>query len=360
MLSNSGKPFCRHLIDAITLRLRRPPIGLGEYLDYGIWRRAITPQLRDEFIGWRQSAALDKSLNLDPSRVLANNKLISYLILQKQGLPIPEPVATFTVNGQRIGQEIVLESIDSVREFLQQNVYPFYVKPISAGYGRDVLGVTARDGQQLDLMDGNSISIDDFLRPFEFAPYDGMLLQRPLKAHSAIAELTGTEAISCVRFICFVTPSGPVVHTAFWKVTVGNNMLDNFSHGHYGNCLASVDIELGTVTGAIAKMSPLEEIERHPGTNRRLIGFSLPDWGKALELVYSASVNFPGLRLQNWDVAFCSDGPVIVELNTESELAVPQAISGRGLMDKRLRKILDEISAGDELIKAAVLSRQAK
>ena len=35
------------------LRLRRPPIGLGEYFDYGIWHRSVTPQLRDEFIGWR-------------------------------------------------------------------------------------------------------------------------------------------------------------------------------------------------------------------------------------------------------------------------------------------------------------------
>lgn len=336
------------------LRLRRPAIGLGEYFDYGIWQRSVTPQLRDEFIGWRQSAELDQKLNQESSRLLANDKLITYLLLQSLSFPIPSPIATFTSDSRRIGDEIALNTLDSVRDILTQDIYPFYVKPISGGFGRDVIGVSCRDGDKLRLMDDSSISIEDFLKPFSFRPYRGMLIQQPIKAHPEISFLTGTEAVSCIRFICFLTPTGPVIHTAFWKVTVGKNMLDNFSHGHFGNCLASINVDDGLVTHAISRMGPGGKIENHPGTNQPLVGFSLPDWHKAVELVKAASSNFPGLRLQNWDVACTPDGPVLVELNTESELAVPQAISGRGLMDHRLRKILDDIASDDEVLRTAV------
>jgi hypothetical protein len=337
--------------------LRRPPIGIGEYFDYGIGHKSITPALRDEFIGWRHSKALDQRLNAGSSRVLANDKLINYMMLRAQGYPIPEPVATYSPSGRRIGVEPLLRSLDEVRAFLEQDSYPFYVKPISAGYGRDVRGVTGRDGKYLKLMDGSSITIDDFLVPFRFAPYQGMLFQRPLKAHPSIAELTGTAAISCVRFICFATPEGPIIHTAFWKITVGNNMLDNFSHGHFGNCLGAVDLVLGQITRVIAHIGPQGAVENHPTTGKQLVGFTLPHWLQAIALVKSVSANFPGLRLQNWDVAFCPDGPVLVELNTESELAVPQAISGRGLMDQRLRAILSEIASNDARVKASIQSR---
>ena len=173
----------------------------------------------------------------------------------------------------------------------------------------------------------------------------GQLPERPLVSHAEIAALTGSTAISCVRFICFITRSGPVIHTAFWKIVSGRNMVDNFSHGDFGNCLGAIDVGTGKVTRAIARMGPGGSIDAHPNTGKPLTGFVLPDWQAACDLVKRASAFFPGLYLQNWDVAMTPHGPTLVELNTESELAVPQAISGRGLMDQRLRAILEDLPA---------------
>ena len=55
-------------------------------------------------------------------------------------------------------------------------------------------------------------------------------------------------------------------------------------------------------------------------------GFVIPKWDEVKEVCLSASVNFPGLRIQNWDVALCDRGPVLVELNTEADLEIPQFI----------------------------------
>jgi hypothetical protein len=352
-----NKSLSRQLVEALRLRFGKNAIGISEYFDYGISHHSITPAMRDEFIGWKQSGELDVKLNSSASRVLANDKLINHVILLSAGLPAPAPVATYTTSGRRVGPEPALTTLAQVRAFLEGDVYPFYVKPISAGYGRGVLGVTGRSGDMLDLFDGTTVSIEKFLKPFDFEPYRGMLFQKPLSAHPAIAELTGTQAVSCVRFICFITSLGPVIHTAFWKITSGKNMLDNFSHGDYGNCLGAIDNSSGKIVRAISKLGPGGEIDRHPATGRRLAGFQLPDWDRAVSLVKSASANFPGLRLQNWDVALCPEGPVLLELNTESELGVPQAISGTGMMDQRLRDILRQIDIDNEAHRAAMRSR---
>ncbi len=357
--SEGGKSVPKQLSEILKLRLRKPPVGISEYFEYGIWRRSITPEQLDEFIGWRQSAALDQELNEAYSRVLANDKLLNYLVLHASGYPIPVPLASYTTGGRRISNEKVLQTLGDVRTFLDSDVYPFYVKPISAGYGRGVLGVAGREGEHFRLFDGRLIGLDEFMTPFAFAPYRGMLFQRPLTAHPEVSELTGTQAVSCVRFICFLTPTGPVIHTAFWKITTGRNMLDNFSHGDYGNCLGAIDIESGKIVRAISRMGPGGQVDRHPTTHKTLLGVTLPDWDRAVDLVRSASTNFPGLGLQNWDVALCPEGPVLLELNTESELAVPQAISGRGLMDQHLRKILADFARDKAAYRAAIAQHNA-
>jgi hypothetical protein len=353
-----NKPLARQLAEACRLRFGKYAIGISEYFDYGISHHSVTPAMCDEFIGWKQSAELDRALNSAQSRVLANDKLINHVILQAAGLPSPTPLATYTTGGRRIGSEPVLASRQDVLDFLRGDVYPFYVKPISAGYGRGVMGVTGRSGDMLELFDGTAVSLEKFMKPFDFEPYRGMLFQKPLAAHPAIAELTGTQAISCVRFICFVTSQGPVIHTAFWKITAGKNMLDNFSHGDYGNCLGAIDNASGKIVRAISKMGPGGTIDQHPSTGKPILGFQLPDWERAVALVKAACGHFPGLRLQNWDVALCPQGPVLLELNTESELGVPQAISGAGLMDERLRAILRQIDVDNHMHRAAVRSAQ--
>ncbi|MEO8409932.1 MAG: sugar-transfer associated ATP-grasp domain-containing protein [Propionivibrio sp.] len=352
--NGEGKPPARQLLEMAKLRLRKPPVGISEYFEYGIWHKSVTPAMADEFIGWRQSSLLDRHLNDDSSRVLANDKLLNYLVLRAGGYPIPESIASFTSSGRRIDRERVLTRLEDVYSFLEEDVYPFYVKPISAGYGHGVFGVSAREGDRFRLLDDSIVSREKLMAPFALPPYKGMLFQRPLTAHPEIVELTGTEAVSCIRFICFITSDRPIIHTAFWKITTGRNMLDNFSHGDYGNCLGIADVATGKITRVIARMGPGGEITQHPTTGKPLVGFQLPEWQKAKDLVCSASKEFPGLRLQNWDVSFCPEGPVLLELNTESELAVPQAISGRGLMDPALRKILADINAETDAYRAAI------
>lgn len=352
----TGKTVSQQLFEALSLRLGKQRIGISEYFEYGLWDPALSAHERAEFIGWRTSAELDRRFNNDYSRVLANDKLINYIILNTQGFPIPHPLATYSVNRRRIAGETLLVNLNDVRQYLATTAYPVFVKPIASAYGRGAAGLAGFDGTHVQLLDGTSVEFEKFFAPFDFLPFQGMLFQECSASHPAIRELTGSPAICCIRMICLVTRHETIIHTAFFKVITGRNMLDNFSHGDYGNLLATIDTEHGVITHAIRRMGPEGAIEKHPDTGKTLIGFGLPDWNEAVTTVREATRHFPGLGIQNWDVALTPTGPMLIELNTESELAVPQAIHRRGMMDARLRQALRTLDEERQATKKAALS----
>lgn len=340
----SGKSFIYQLIEAIRFKLGKQKIGLSEYHDCGIWDPVLSNNQRHEFIGWRTSGLLDQKLNHSHSRILANDKLINYLILASHGFPIPKPIATYTHEKRSIANERILGSKEELLQFLDEDIFPCFVKPISAGCGNGAMGIARIEAPKVLLLNGRAVGIETFLTSFDTPAFKGMLFQECIATHPKIRELTGSNSVSCVRMICIVTQPKPIIHTAFFKIVTGNNMLDNFSRGVYGNCLAMIDPDTGVLTHAIARLGPGGAISHHPTTQRPLIGFKLPDWDSAIELVMRATRHFPGLGLQNWDVALTPDGPILVELNTESELDIPQAINHKGMMDHRMHKILKSMT----------------
>jgi len=82
------------------------------------------------------------------------------------------------------------------------------------------------------------------------------------------------------------------------------------------------------------------EVTHHPDTKQQLLGWTLPDWQQAMAMCLSAATHFPGLKLQNWDIAFCSQGPVLMELNTEADLGVPQYVGRTPFINQAMKFLL--------------------
>jgi Sugar-transfer associated ATP-grasp len=117
-------------------------------------------------------------------------------------------------------------------------------------------------------------------------------------------------------------------------VPAGVNVADNFWRP--GNILCALDPAGGTVRRAVrGQGSTLEEIEAHPDSGARILGFALPCWREVVSLTLDAARSFAPLRFhKGWDVAVCPDGPLLVELNAGSEFGLPQIATGQGLADE--------------------------
>lgn len=89
----------------------------------------------------------------------------------------------------------------------------------------------------------------------------------------------------------------------------GSNV-DNFSSG---GMYTFVDEKGSVIAPAIDKKDDI--YYTHPISNEQIVGFQVPMFDKAKELVLSAAKEVPEVAYVGWDVAITVDGPVIVEGN---------------------------------------------
>jgi hypothetical protein len=339
-----GKPYWGQLADVFRLLTGTQQLGLSEYYEFGIFDDTAYPSSKKaDCVGWRASGKIDLQLNHAYWRAVANDKLLNYALLHHFGFPIPKTIACYSPQGRRVGSERQLRTRQEIETFLRQEVrFPVFIKPIHGSYGRGTYLLEGRDAASGELLGaGNKrVPMSELLDACLFGKFNGMLFQECLQPHPEMRALSGNNT-SCVRLIIAMTAQGPKAHMTFWKIARSHNITDNFCMGETGNLLAWVNKDSGTVERVVTGLWPVgQEVTRHPDTGQPLVGARFPQWQEAMALGLAAAVHFPGLRLQHWDIAFCSGGPVLMELNTEADLGVPQYLGRRPFVDQTIREML--------------------
>lgn len=293
---------------------------------------------------------VDSVLNDNYWRAVANDKVLNYALLVHYGFPVPETLATYSPSGRKIANECLIRTEDELRHYLSADLlFPVFVKPIHGTYGRGTFclqSVLNNSDAYLDSR-GQAVNRHEFLAACLNKHYGGMLFQKRLVQHPEVAALVG-PTVSCVRVIIALGLDGPPeVVLAFWKIGRNKNITDNFCMGESGNLLAWVNVNTGIVQRVITGLWPTgaERLD-HPDTNARLVGAHLPDWTQALTLCCKAAELLPGLRLQHWDLAFSDQGPVLMELNTEADLGVPQYLGRSAFVTERIDALMSSRSHG--------------
>lgn len=340
----SGKPVLRQLLEILSLSIGEYHLGMSEYYELGVFDDdTFSPDKKRDCIGWRASKTIDTRLNHNYWRATANDKVLNYALLQHYGYPAPETVATFSLLRRRVGHEISLNTEGALEEYLTRTMpFPIFIKPIHGSYGRGTFLLNSYDAATRCFIDshGKSLVLAELMKACLTPQYAGMLFQKCLQPHDDVLEWIGSTT-SCVRVIVVVNQGTPKVHMAFWKVARARNITDNFHMGSTGNLLAWIDKDSGRVTRVVTGLWPTgQDVTQHPDTAQELLGKTLPDWQKAMDMCASAALQFPGLRLQNWDVAFCKGGPVLMELNTEADLGVPQFLGRTPVVNDDIRGML--------------------
>ena len=329
------------IADIVSAR-RQSGIGISEYYELELFDKTKFADLH-QCIGRRGSARIDTLLNDDYWRATANDKILNYALLAHFGLPIAETIATFNAGHARIATELRIADDDALHAFFAENdAFPLFVKPVHGSYGKGTFSLQSYEpgSRTFATPNGAQVTLDAIIEAGRRPQFKGLLLQRTLKPHPTVLETVGPST-SCVRVILVRDGDDAFIHCAFWKIARAHNITDNFSYGRHGNLLGSVDVDSGEVRRVINGLWPEgRDITEHPDSGQPLTGFVLPDWQRAKETLIEASHIFSGLSLQNWDVAFCEQGPVLLELNTEPDLQVPQMLAGKPFIDDRLQAVL--------------------
>lgn len=98
---------------------------------------------------------------------------------------------------------------------------------------------------------------------------------------------------------------------AFWRIGNNGKFVDNLNSG---GMAALLDLETGTVSLPAADKNAITYTE-HPHTGAKIVGFTMPMWDKAIELVTNAAKVLPQVGYVGWDIAFSEDSIQIIEGN---------------------------------------------
>ena len=93
------------------------------------------------------------------------------------------------------------------------------------------------------------------------------------------------------------------------RLIAGDSAHDNFDYGRTGNLIANLDVATGdirTVIGGTGDPRAICQVTVHPRTGVPLIGYRVPLWPRARDLVQRAARAFAPLRTIGWDVAVTS------------------------------------------------------
>lgn len=343
----SGRAIWELLWEVIYLRFSARKLGFEEYFELALFRVEFEPdQSVDDLFGWRASAWLDERANATHWRACANDKLLmSKLLSRSADLPLPEIVACYSPTGRTLDCAPHFSDPSAFEAFLKKSeAFPLIVKPIAGTYGRGVIEISGCDEQGNLLGKSGDVLADDELSSLLENPnFGGTLVQKKLENHPALRELVG-DTLSTVRMIvCIAEDKTPHLAAVFWKVARGCNVTDNFARGVTGNMLAGIDLSSGAMLGLYSGLWPAGGmLTHHPETERPVAGFVLPNWELAKHTVLKAARELPGLRLQGWDVAFTPQGPVLLEVNSESNVVLSQYVSRRAFLSNEVREVFSD------------------
>jgi hypothetical protein len=173
-------------------------------------------------------------------------------------------------------------------------------------------------------------------------------------------DVLNPSCINTIRFDTFIDKTGKVeIVSAHIRMSINNLHVDNIGSG---GCAVAVNLN----TGLLGKhgyrpivKSGGELLTEHPSTKTVFEKFAIPHFEKAKALVIQAASLMPGLRLIGWDVGIATNGPVLIEGNSDYDIHGSDIMYGGYRANPVFRKALEEINyfkkAGHNAVQQPIL-----
>jgi len=168
------------------------------------------------------------------------------------------------------------------------------------------------------------------------------IVSEVIKQHSDINRIH-PNSINTLRLVTLITEDKTTeIISAFMRFGIGNSVVDNASSGGF---FVGINIDEGTLKkkGHFLPQFGGSEIYVHPDSGFPLQGFKIPYFKEACEAVLIAVKVIPD-RLIGWDVAISTEGPLIIEANSQPHMQMSNIAHGGMLRNKSLRDVLKKLS----------------
>ena len=284
------------------------------------------------FVGHRAQLEMHQACNDKSWFATSKNKLLWQTLMIGGGFRVPQTLAIYDQKGRGAGV-VLLTNEPALADFLSNPAnIPLFCKPVTGTYSIGAFRIDGFEGG-IALINGQwRKSVSEIAEYFTAIGKKGYLLQRPLKPHNNLRQYTG-DAIATLRFLLRMDGGAPVIMRAVVKLPPKGEVADNFWRRDAQLC--SIDEKTGKVVAIITNNPTTKGHDSGALEDDQMpVGFQLPDFQIATELVSAAARHFPAIRTQSWDVAMSEEGPVLMELNFGGDLSLVQLAHDKGMLDK--------------------------
>lgn len=291
------------------------------------------------FAGPRAFSAIEADINYNKHWLVATgHKLVTEALMRGFGFPVARTKAVHSVIAN-YPAFTSLKTAARINAYLaDESNYPLFCKPIDASAS---VGTFALDGfdpatRMLRLSNGRLIALDSFVSDIVSRHGDGYLFQERLLAHPDVIRLCG-DRIPTIRFYTINGPDGPEMFRAVWLIPTGDSVAATVPDQ---NILAAIDYRSGRIVRAITGNAlDQRDVEFHPDTGTRIMGFEIPDWHESRDMVLEAAKALDELPLIGWDIAPTADGGVILEASDRPDFMPVQRAERRGILESSLLEV---------------------
>ena len=174
---------------------------------------------------------------------------------------------------------------------------------------------------------------------FEQLARNDCIIEQNITQHETLKKFNETS-VNTLRIVTVLCADGiPKIMAGVLRIGRKGQSADNFHH--YG-IAATIDVENGIVDSWGIDRNFIRYIV-HPDSGEQIIGFKVPSWNKACELVKEAAMVIQDVRYIGWDVAVDENGNVqLIEGNFGADPDVTQMPIRRGIWPL-FKPLLDEI-----------------
>ena len=339
--------------DIVGQALRRNGMNQYDFFDNHLYRPDLTPAERREFVGEKASYKLNLRLSppgLTRMRGFLNDKIAFTALWHQFGIPTTTTRTVYSPD-RWLGSIPALRTAQDITAYLTGTAeFPLFGKPAEGLQGLGSVRIDSVDtgAGTAQLGDGRVVTIEDLVDDIVRCFPQGYLFQDVVEQHEQISALAGT-AVSCVRFVTVMDDTHPRILYTSWKIASPAAMADNF--WQEGSMLARVAPESGIVENCVTGRGPeAQEVTEHPVSGMPIIGFRIPHWTAAADMVRNAHAMFPINGCLGWDVAIGPDGPLMIECNDNPGHEFYQMVNGRGILNPDIKPILDAVEARNRRI----------
>ena len=168
------------------------------------------------------------------------------------------------------------------------------------------------------------------------------LVEEVIKQHEEMSKLS-PSSVNTLRIVTITINNKTNIMVRVIRMGDGHHDVDNF---HSGGMFTVFD-ENGVITKpAIDREGNIYEI--HPLTKEKIIGFKIPYYKEAIEMVSEASKVIPEVRYIGFDVAITDKGPVLVEGNELPGYDLYQSKIHINENKEGLKPLFDKVIYGDK------------